>query len=297
VRDVRIAELAGRQFNRVARRQLLELGIGELGIAYRVSAGELVAVEEGVYAIVPVLKHDPWGQWMAATLTAPGTVLSHASAAAAAGFWSLPRAVETVTRPGSGGPRRHGGVLAYRSSRLEGDTTLLYGIPITTVPRTLLDLAPRVSDRALARAVREAVRLERTTLRDIGSALGRHRGRRGAARLGTTIARYAGLPLERARSGAEVRAMEILRASHRPLPSLNKTIAGAEADLSWHDRRLIVEIDGGPFHLDVGEDARKLAAWERAGWAVHRISSDDIYERPHLLLELAPPPNVPEYGP
>ena len=52
--------------------------------------------------------------------------------------------------------------------------------------------------------------------------------------------------------------------------------------------RLIVEIDGRPFHLDEGEDARKQAAWERAGWTVRRLSSDDVYERPQRLLRLAP---------
>jgi hypothetical protein len=73
-------------------------------------------------------------------------------------LWSLPRALETITRPGSGGPRRHGSVLVFRSTTLEGDCERLRGIPITSVPRTLLDLAARVSARALARAVREAVR-------------------------------------------------------------------------------------------------------------------------------------------
>jgi very-short-patch-repair endonuclease len=65
-------------------------------------------------------------------------------------------------------------------------------------------------------------------------------------------------------------------------------IAGEEADLSWAEHRLVVEIDGGPFHLDVGEDSRKQARWEAAGWTVRRLSSDDVYEHPLRLLELAP---------
>jgi very-short-patch-repair endonuclease len=100
--------------------------------------------------------------------------------------------------------------------------------------------------------------------------------------------------LERARSGAEVRALEILRDAGRPLPRLNFRIAGEEADLSWPSERLIVEIDGGPFHLDVGEDARKEAAWKSAGWDVRRLPSDAVYERPASLLALAPP-SVAEY--
>src|SRR4029079_10619561 len=89
-----------------------------------------------------------------------------------------------------------------------------------------------------------------------------HSRQPGTRRLAKTLARYSGLPLERARSGAEVRALEILREARRPMPRLNYRIAGEEADLSWPAERLIIEIDGGPFHLDIGEDARKQAIWE-----------------------------------
>lgn len=184
----------------------------------------------------------------------------------------------------------HGGVRVYRSITLDEDVEEFRGIPITTVPRTLLDLARiGISDRALARAVREAIRLKRTTTAAVTDLLIAHERQRGTRRLARTLARYSGLPLERARSGAEVRAMEILRDAHRPMPELNRRIAGEEADLSWRRERLILEIDGGPFHLDVGEDARKQAIWEAAGWEVRRIDSDDVYERPQLLLALSPP--------
>lgn len=288
MRDARVAELAGRQFNRVSRTQLAELGLSNRAIARRHSAGRLVIVEQGVFAIAPVLRGDPWGKWKGATLTAPGSVLSNASAAAAYGFLSLPRDFEIVTRPGSGGPRRHGRVVVFRSSTLDGDCTELRGIPITTVARTLVDLAREVSERALARALREAVRLHLITLDALGDALAAYRGRRGSGRLAAAVDRYTGLPLERARSGAEVRALELLREAGHPLPTLNARIAGEEADLSWPPYMLIIEIDGGPFHMDVGEDARKQAAWEAAGWTVRRIPSDHVYEHPHRLLDLAP---------
>ena len=83
--------------------------------------------------------------------------------------------------------------------------------------------------------------------------------------------------------------MEILRDAGRTLPKLNQRIGGEETDLHWGSRRLIIEIDGGPFHLDVGEDARKQAIWESAGWTVRRLPSDAVYEQPEHLLALAPP--------
>lgn len=295
MRDVRVARLAGAQFNRVSRAQLRDLGLSDDAIAHRVAAGRLVAVEQAVFAVAPVLEHDPYGRWMGATLTAPGSVLSHASAAAAWGLLS-PSGVttlETVTRPGSGGPRRHGGVLAFRSTTLAGDTTVRRAIPITSVERTLSDVAGYAGTRALARAVREAVRLELTTVVLLGDRLGVDRGRRGNRRLAATLARYSGLPLERARSGAEVLALEILRDAGFARPRLNARIAGEEADLSWARGRIIVEIDGGPFHLDVGEDARKATGWRAAGWAVHRLDAQAVYEAPEHLVALATTANVP----
>jgi hypothetical protein len=150
--DVRVLELAGRQFNRVARRQLLGLGMSDDTIMHRLTTGALVPVEQGVFAIAPVLAHDDWGRWMGATLTAPGSVLSHASAAAAWGFWNLPRQFEIVTRPGSGGPRHFGNVLVFRSTTLAGDCTELRGVPITSVFRTLCSTSPVGSAIGLWRA-------------------------------------------------------------------------------------------------------------------------------------------------
>ena len=295
MRDTRIAEVAGKQFNRISRSQLRALGLAEHTIDNRVARGQLVIVEQGVLAVAPVLDDD-WGRWSGATLTAPLTFLSHVSASSAWGFWRPRRTYETVSRPGYGGPRRHGGLLVFRSRSLEGETTTLNGLPITTVPRALLDLARDgrgVADSALARALREAVRMKLTTLQVLSQFVVERRHRRGSRRLLKAVARYSGLPIERARSGAEVRALEVLRRANVSPPRLNVRIAGEEADLSWPQWRLIIEIDGGPFHLDIGEDARKEAAWRRAGWTVRRIRADAVYERPAALVRLAAPPSVP----
>lgn len=154
--DVRLIDLAARQYNRISRAQMHALGFSDRVIQHRLESGRLVRLEEGVFAIAPLLD-DERGRWMGATLTAPDTHLSHESASAAYGCWTLPRRFETVTRPGSGGPCRHGGLLVYRSETLDGDVGLLGPIPITSPERTLLDLAAKVSQKALARALREFI--------------------------------------------------------------------------------------------------------------------------------------------
>ena len=294
--DAQVADLAGGQYNRVSRDQLRDLGVSADWIAHRVATGRLVIVGEGVLAIAPVMDYDDWGKWMGATLTAPGTRLSLGWAGFAWGFWYRPNGLITVTRPGSGGPRRMSGVIAYRSTTVAAESTELQGVPITTVSRTLFDLARSASDAALARGLREAIRLEHTTLEALATDLIDRQFHRGARRTVDLLARYSGLPLQRARSGAEIKALELLRGAGRPMPRLNVKVAGEEADLSWPEFNQIVEIDGGPFHQDVGEDARKEAAWRAAGWAVRRIPSDDVYDRPARLLAICPP-NVPRGGP
>ena len=100
-------------------------------------------------------------KWMTATLASPESYLNRLSAACAWGVLDRRPPFETVVRPGSGGPRVFDGIVVYRSTTLEGETTELDGIPITTMPRTLLDLACFASNKALARAIRESIRLER----------------------------------------------------------------------------------------------------------------------------------------
>ena len=286
--DVRIIELAARQHNRFARRRLVELGVPTRTINNRVDQNLWVQVHRGVFAFAPVLE-DERGRWMAATLTEAGSVLSIVSAAAAWGFWADPRDIEIVTRDGSGGPRRIDGVLVYRSDTLDGDVTHLHGIPITTVPRTLLDLAAHFRGARLARCVREAIRLGLTTTSEVMECLlGRYRGRRGSRRLARALAEYEGLPVNRARSASEVVALQILKRAERPQPRFNQRVAGEEADFHWPAHRLIIELDGPDFHRDVAEDLRKQANWEAAGWRVERLPSPAVFHEPERLLALAP---------
>ena len=290
--DVHLIELAAQQHRCASLRQLHALGYGDDAIRHRLAGGRLVRLYDGVFAVAPVLD-EVWTRWMAATLTAPGSFLSHASAGAAFGFWRVDEQFVVVTRAGDGGPERFEGVLVCRSNTLAGNITTLRGVPITTPERTLIDLAANVNRRALERALREALRLNCTSPRALLHALLAHRGRRGTAKLRLALGRYTGLPLHRTRSDAEALALVLLNDAVRPIPQINVRVAGEEADLVWRDRYLIVELDGPQFHLDAAEDARKQAAWEAAGWTVRRLPTDDVYERPERLLEAA---NVGEPG-
>ena len=284
--NVHLRELAASQRDLVAAWQLLDAGWTRRMIDHRLEDHRWRVVHSGVYALTRA-SLTRQQLWMAATLTAPGTVLSHASAGACWGFRPWTARFEAVTRPGTGGPKRVAGVLVCRSRALTGDITSNDGIPITTAARTLIDLAAGLAPWRLARSLREVLRLGATTTPDLLTGLARHRGRRGTAALLELVTQYADLPHRRARSDPELLALYLLREAGIPVPRLNVRIAGEEADLVWTDRKLIIEIDGPQFHQINSEDARKTAAWRGAGYTVRRISSNAVYHEPGRLIALA----------
>jgi very-short-patch-repair endonuclease len=73
------------------------------------------------------------------------------------------------------------------------------------------------------------------------------------------------------------------------MPAVNVRQHGEEADLSWPEHRLIVELDGPQFHLDAADDLRKQRRWEQAGWTVRRLPTDDVYLHPERLVAAALP--------
>lgn len=274
MRDVRLDWLWRTQADLVAGWQLRALGWTERQVedhAHR----HWTAVHCGVFARAraPLTQRQ---RWFAAVLTAPGTVLSHASAAVCWGFVQRRLAIEIVSRPGSGGPRHHGRLLVYRSTTLAPHVEWHQGLPITSAARALADLAPHLAAEPLARAFREALRLRATTIPEIERALER---RRGTAALADLCRRYAHVPYRRTRSDAEGRALERYADAGMPLPAPNVRINGFEADLVDEERRLIVEIDGPQFHLFADQDEERERAWRARGYDVARRPSGAVYGR------------------
>lgn len=188
-----------------------------------------------------------------------------------------------VTRPGAGGRRRHGRLLVFRSTTLDGETTRHLGIPITTPERTLADICGGIDEKRARRAFREAMRLRLTTTTKVARCTEAH-GR--PVLLARLARRYQALPYHRTRSDAEARGLELLHDAGVGLPSVNVRIAGEEADFTWFDRKLIVEIDGPQYHLLRDEDARKTALWRAAGFDVRRSPSDLVYDEPRAFVTL-----------
>ena len=224
-------------------------------------------------------------RWWAATLTAPGSVLAFASAGAAYEIRPWDGTFEVIVREGNGGPRRQDGLLVCRTKHLHATT--LNGLPITTPERTVADLWPHLPQKQQQHMLRNALRLRRVTIPSLDAHLSQASARQRPRTLSDHLERYRKLQLHRCRSDAEALAVVTLADAKLEPAAINVRIAGEEADLSWPARRLIVEIDGGTYHQDKLEDARKTAAWRAAGWQVQRVPAADVYDNPERLIRAA----------
>jgi predicted transcriptional regulator of viral defense system len=247
--DARLAVLADRQHGRVSRRQLLALGLGKHAIDHLVRRRRLHPEYRGVYA-VGYARPTRRGRWMAALLAGgEGAVLSHRSAAA---LWGLcpPRAGEVeVSMPRVRQPQQ--GIRFYRNAPAPDEITTVDGIPVTTVPRTLFDLAAVADRRELERALNEADVLglrDRLSLDDL---LTRYPRRPGSATARAALAaRRAGASATR--SELEERFLELIDEGGLPRPETNALVTvgerSFELDCLWRAQRLAVELDGRAAH-------------------------------------------------
>jgi very-short-patch-repair endonuclease len=156
------------------------------------------------------------------------------------------------------------------------------GIPATTVPRTLVDLAEVVSPHDLERAVHQCYRLRRFDSEGVAACLARHPGRNGPSRLRALLADHPD-GAERSRSWLEVAMLTLCRRHGLPLPRVNVVIEGRERDFHWPERGLVVEVDGRDEHLTpiaFEDDRRRDRALHLAGYIVLRFTYRDVTDTP-----------------
>lgn len=280
-----IAALGARQHGVVTRAQLIRAGVTARVVDRRVAAGWLCPVHRGVYRMGPVLA--PRSAEMAAVLACGDTaVVSHGSAARRweilpTGWAPAPVEVTVLRRE-----RRRAGIRAYRSRALPADeVTRIDGIPITTPPRTLLDLASVAGPRELERAVAQAERRELASRARMLALLARYPRRPGTAALRALVHGEARPALTR--SAAEERFLELVRTGQLHPPEANVLIDGYEVDFLWRAERLVVEVDGFAFHASqrmFERDRRRDAVLGARGFHVLRVTWGQMETEPEAML-------------
>jgi very-short-patch-repair endonuclease len=160
------------------------------------------------------------------------------------------------------------------------DRDRVHEIPVTSVPRTLLDLAGILDPHHLPRVLDRAERLDLFDLTAVEEVLLRANGRRGAGALRRAIAAWR--PRD-TRSELEYRFLDLIQSTSLPSPAINVLVQGAESihevDAHWPSHNLVVELDGFAYHRtrrDLERDAGKDADLELAGYRVMRLTWDEI---------------------
>jgi hypothetical protein len=290
--DAPLADLARRQHGVFSLDQLLDLGLTADAVHKRVATGRLHRIHKTVYSLVPreLLKRE--GLYMAAVLACgPGAVLSHRSAAVLHELrdWGHTRIEVTIPRRAG---LRHPGVAVHRSTALtEADVTVVNNIPVTSVARTLFDLADVVTPRQLERSFDQAEIAEVLDLNAINDQLARNPTRPAAKKVRRVLTEHY-IGKTPTWSENEEALLAITRPLGIPDPDTNQFIVLADGgpqirvDFVWRAQRVVLEADSHKWHgtrqrfeLDRTRDQRLTAA----GWKVIRTTWRQMKLRPHEL--------------
>jgi very-short-patch-repair endonuclease len=279
--DELIGDLAGRQHGVVSLAQLRALGLTRHRVEARIAARRLRRLHRGVYAV----GHDAltWSAHLIAAVFAcgAGALASHRAAGAVHGLLRAER-IEVTARPGC---KPKVGITIHHSRRIQGeDRAVIDAIPVTSVARTLVDLADVLSEERLAKAIHRAETLRVFDLDALERAV--VPGRRGRHRLLRVLAEYHPEP-HLLRSEAERRLKELCSSHSLPQPQFNVNLHGYEVDAYWPEAALILEFDGAATHRTTRafhEDRRRDRALAAQGVQSIRVTWPDL--GPGLMEEL-----------
>jgi hypothetical protein len=205
----------------------------------------------------------------------------------AGGLWAVSRHYAPQIEVVVPRQRRARAGIRLLSSRALGpdDLTVRDGIPVTTVARTLVDLADVLTPQQLTRVIREAEFRGRFDAADTAAAMTRARGRHRLGVLERAVAMYLD-GQGGTRSGNEDAFFPLARRAGLPEPRSNARVAGIEVDFSWRGLPLIVEVDGGSHLLKpVRRDDDWRDDWLRgAGYTVLRFTDLELALRPDMVV-------------
>lgn len=286
--------LAALQYALVARRQARALGATRSGLRSRLRGPDWDAPTPHVLRLLGAPAGIRQDLMLGVLDAGPGAVVSHRSAAA---LWHLPGfsfGTCQVSRPRSrSNVASLVAVVHHPTILASSHVTERHGIPVTTLARTLFDVAgdlhPARLDRLMETLVSKSPSVLPTLhamLEELGAC-----GRSGVAAMRLALATRP-LGYVAVESGLEARFVRILAEAGEPPLERQVDVGGHEwigrVDFLDRDRRIVVEIDSALHHsspLDRERDRRRDEALLAAGWSeVVRIPEDEIWRQPHLAV-------------
>jgi very-short-patch-repair endonuclease len=275
-----VARLASRSHGVVTRAELLAAGLSRHEITERLAIGALLREYRGVYRVghrAPSVE----ARYLAAVLACgPGALLS---GRAAAHLWGLTKGAAPPAEVTTRTERRVQGVITHRARASDIAGTTHRGIPITTVPFTLIALAAHLPSDELARACHEAGVRYNTTPRQVDAVVAKRPRTRGAKKLRAVLHGDTKVTL----STLESRFLQLLREHRLPLPQTNRRASGRRVDCRWPSHRLTIELDGYRYHRSRHsweQDRRREREAHARGDDFRRYTYGDVFEQPALML-------------
>jgi very-short-patch-repair endonuclease len=161
------------------------------------------------------------------------------------------------------------------------------GIPVTSLARTILDLAVNSRERTVRRFMRQADDDKNFDLRAMEDLLARTKGHRGQVKVRAALEIYDETPVF-TRSDLERRFFEVVTAAGLPGPSMNRFVGGYEIDAYWADHRFGAELDVFGTHgsrRSFEEDRERDDELLLAGIETTRVTGPRLARDPDAVVE------------
>jgi hypothetical protein len=282
-----VVEIASRQHGAFTRTQASGAGASRSAIHHRIRTDRWVVAAPGVLVLSGSEDNQAQQLTVALLSLGPTGVASHQSAGRLGRLDAMPPG-RAVTVPHFD-HRRRKGVTVHQQRLHQADLTVIDGFPVTTVPRTVCDLAMIIS-LARLRHVVETAHLDRLcTITSIGTTLLRVGtiGRPGSERLVTVLDDLGpGEPV--GRTVLEAKLDDILDRSglpngvpQHPLPGVGRR--SGLVDRAFPEAKLIIEADGRRWHARnaaMSTDRQRDFEAGRLGWFTVRITHNQLVDDP-----------------
>jgi hypothetical protein len=222
---------------------------------------------------------------MAAVLASYPSVASHWSAA---WLWGLLRSrPDTVHLTSRRTRRAKRSFVTHTADLARADLARRDGIPVTSLSRTILDIAVSSRPRTVKRYIQLANDEKVFDLGEMQDVLARTKGHRGQAKVRAALDLYEEDP-PFTRSGLEERFLAVMREAGLPVPSMNLFVAGYEIDAYWPEQRFGVELDVYETHgsrLSFEEDRERDDALLHAGIETTRVTGRRLDREPDAVVD------------
>ncbi|TMF87239.1 MAG: DUF559 domain-containing protein [Chloroflexi bacterium] len=178
------------------------------------------------------------------------------------------------------------GMRVSRSSFRLDEVERRHGLPVTTMPRTLVDLGRRLRLPDSVAVADMALRAELLTMAELEAAVRRIGGHRNVAR----VRRMVELVAPNAESAMESRLRILLVEAGLPAPEVQVKLYAADgeflarADLFYRDAGLVIEYDGETHKHTVAEDNRRQNGLVNAGYTPLRFTASDVLGNPRGVV-------------